>query len=79
MQSTAHVINIHDLITSFKKIFGEVAFVKNVLYFSTSVILHFSPTSFFIFHKYNLVIFSPKKINNHKIILIPVCSTTPPT
>ena len=61
MQSTAHVINIHDLITSFKKIFGEVAFVKNVLYFSTSVILHFSPTSFFIFHKYNLVIFSLKK------------------
>lgn len=59
MQSTAHVINIHDLITSFKKIFGEV--VKNVLYFSTSVILHFSPTSFFIFHKYNLVIFSLKK------------------
>nr|DAZ36177.1 MAG TPA: hypothetical protein [Caudoviricetes sp.] len=26
--------------------------------FSTFVILHFSPTSFFIFHKYNLVIFS---------------------
>lgn len=62
MQSTAHVINIHDLITSFKKIFGEVAFVKNVfMNFSTFVILHFSPTSFFIFHKYNLVIFSLKK------------------
>ncbi len=61
MQSTAHVINIHDLITSFKKIFGEVAFVKNVLCFSTFIILHFSPTSFFIFHKYNLVIFSLKK------------------